>query len=166
MALQSHTCQCTQCRKQTGALIAPFLTVEPKNVTWSAPDGTQTPNFPPELSEFHSSTHGRRSFCSKCGSAVSWRHDEFPTEIEILVGSIDEKWLIGDRTERVKSEDLTREGVWDEVLQSEGDVGKDICYPAHGNYFFRNAIKGVTDRKLGGGKTWVENTERGLQLPD
>ena len=83
-----------------------------------------------------------------------------------MVGTIDEKWLIGDRTERVKSEDLTKVGAWDEMLRDEGDVGKDLCYPACGNSFFRNAIKGVTDRKLGGGKTFLENTSTGLRIPD
>ena len=135
-------------------------------MTWSTSDGPSTSAFPSELVEFHSSAHGRRSFCGTCGSALSWRHDECPQEIEILIGTIDEKWLIGDRTERVKSEDLANVGVWDKVLQEEGDIGKDLSYPAHGNYFFRNAIKGVTDKKMGGGNTWVENTERGLKIPD
>ena len=83
-----------------------------------------------------------------------------------MIGTIDEKWLIGDRTERVKSEDLTKVGAWDEMLRDEGDVGKDLCYPANGNYYFRNAIKGVTDRKLEGGKTFLENTSAGLEIPD
>ena len=83
----------------------------------------------------------------------------------MLVGSIDEKWLIGDRTERVKSEDLAKASTWEELLQKEGDVGRDICEPRAGNFFFRNAVKGVTDRKIGGGKTWVETTERGLTIP-
>ena len=83
-----------------------------------------------------------------------------------MLGSIDEKWLIGDRTSRVSSEELAKHGAWDEVLRKEGDLGKDLCEPRHGNYFFRNAIKGVTDGKTGGGKTWVENTEKGLVIPD
>ena len=135
-------------------------------MAWSAADGSQTEGFPPKLAHFHSSAHGRRGFCITCGSTVSWRHEENPKEIEILLGTVDERWLIGDRTERVQSEDLTKPGAWEEMLRDEGDVGKDLCYPAYGNSFFRNAVKGVTDRKLGGGKTFVENSERGLRIPD
>ena len=82
-----------------------------------------------------------------------------------MLGSVDEKWLIGDRTSRVSSGELAKHGAWDEVLRKEGDLGKDLCEPRHGSYFFRNAIKGVTDGRTGGGKTWVENTEKGLVMP-
>lgn len=81
------------------------------------------------------------------------------------MGSIDEKWLIGDRTERIESEDLAKPGAWEEVLSKEGDVGKDLCFPAHGNSYFRNAVKGITD-KPPGGKRWIENSEVGLAIPE
>jgi hypothetical protein len=36
---QAITCQCTQCRKNMGALIVHMLTVEREQVTWKDPDG-------------------------------------------------------------------------------------------------------------------------------
>ena len=114
--------ECTQCRKQTGALIAPLITVHPDNMTWSTLDGSTTSGYPPEMREFASSTHGRRGFCASCGSAISWRHEECPQEIELFLGSVDEKWLIGDRTERVSSEELAKDGAWEDVLRKEGLV--------------------------------------------
>lgn len=99
---------------------------------------------------------------------MSWRSDETPDELEIFAGSIDEKWLIGDRTTRVPSQRLTEKGAWQKVLEEEGEevLGAQICLPADGNFFFRNAIKGVTDSTVGAGKKWVENTSAGLVIPD
>lgn len=146
-------------------MIAPLITVNPTNISWSTLDVAHTSRSPPELREFASSPHGRRGFCASCGSSISWRHEETPQEIELFLGSVDEKWLIGDRTERVSSEELAKDGAWDELVKKEGYVGRDLCEP-HGNYFFRNAVRGITDTKIGSGTTWVEDTAKGLVIPD
>ncbi|KAF8876219.1 Mss4-like protein [Mucidula mucida] len=53
---QPTTCQCTQCRKNSGALVAYFITVASSNVTGSTPGSySATPGFV-------------RTFCKKCGS--------------------------------------------------------------------------------------------------
>lgn len=81
------------------------------------------------------------------------------------MGSVDEKWLIGDRTDRVTSEELTKAGRWHKVLEEEDDLGQDIAAPRAGNFFWRNTVKGVTDQAVAG-KKWVEDTQKGLGIPE
>lgn len=83
-----------------------------------------------------------------------------------MIGTIDEKWLIGDRTEMVSSQSLTEPGVFEEVLASEeGALGREICTPQAGQMFVRNAIKGATDARLVG-KRFVEVSYKGMEIPD
>lgn len=94
-----------------------------------------------------------------------WRNARSEEEIEVCVGSVDEKWLIGDRTERITSESLAKAGAWHEMLEQEDALGRDIAAPRAGNFFWRNAVKGVTDQAVAG-KKWVEDTQRGLAIPE
>jgi len=97
---------------------------------------------------------------------MSFRREDSTEEIEICTGTVDEKWLIGDRTDRVSSESLAKEGMWEEVCREEGDLGKAIAEPRAGYFFWRNAIAGVTDQRSVDAKRWVEDTARGLQISD
>ena len=119
--------------------------------------------------EFSSSVRGRRSFCSECGTAISFRTVDAPDEIEILTGTVDEVFLIGDRTTRVESKALVEKGKWDEVLREDRRdakvLGRELCVPEGGNFFFRNAVEGVTDMRLGG-RRLVEDSAEGLIIPD
>ncbi|KAL8836516.1 MAG: hypothetical protein Q9205_000226 [Flavoplaca limonia] len=160
----SHICQCTQCRKHTGSLMPPLITVKPSQVRWANESDNGKP--PAALTEFSSSKGVYRSFCSSCGCSFTWRSEATPDEIEILIGSIDEKWLIGDRTEKVSSESLTEPGNFEKVLNAkEGALGREICTPMAGQMFMRNAIKGATDMRLGG-KRFVEVSQKKLEIPD
>ncbi len=62
---------------------------------------------------------------------MTWRSDSEPETIELFVGSLDEKSLIG---EKVNAESKERIGGYGETLQ------KRIYH-----IWFENAIKGVTD---------------------
>ncbi|KAL8975431.1 MAG: hypothetical protein Q9197_000329 [Variospora fuerteventurae] len=151
-------------RKHTGALIPPLFTVEHSQLRWANPsDGTAAAE---PYKEFSSSKGVYRGFCSACGTAYTWRSEERPDEIELFVGTIDEKWLIGDRTEKISSESLTEPGVFEKVLSAdEGAFGREICTPRAGQMFVRNAIKGVTDGKMGG-KRFVEDSQAKMEIPD
>ncbi|KAF9020336.1 hypothetical protein BDZ89DRAFT_1020268 [Hymenopellis radicata] len=84
---QPTTCQCTQCRKNSGALVAYFITVASSNVSWigSTPRSySATPGFV-------------RTFCKQCGSWLTWANMNEPESVFILTGSIDEKVLLGPR---------------------------------------------------------------------
>ncbi|KAL8738392.1 MAG: hypothetical protein Q9181_000814 [Wetmoreana brouardii] len=161
---ESHICQCTQCRKHTGSLMAPFINLKPSQFRWSkTPSGSETPEA---YKEFSSSKGVYRGFCSSCGAALNWRSPEVTDVIEILIGTIDEKWLIGDRTDKVSSESLTEKGVFEKVLNAEeGAMGRDICTPLNGQMFVRNAIKGATDARLVGPR-YVEVSQARMAIPN
>lgn len=136
---------------------------------WDSPS-TVNPRVATEpFKEFPSSTTGRRGLCSDCGSALTWRDENFAEKVEILVGTIDEVHLIGNRTARVKSKSLAEKGEWEEMLKEERithqGLAKELCVPSKGNFFFRNAVEGVTDMKIGG-KRFVEDSALGLVIPD
>ncbi|KAL9020420.1 MAG: hypothetical protein Q9185_002295 [Variospora sp. 1 TL-2023] len=161
---QSFTCQCTQCRKQTGALIPHLFAIEPSQLRWANPSGGTGAAEP--FKEFSSSKGVYRGFCSACGAAFTWRSEEISDEMELFVGTIDEKWLIGDRTEKVSSESLTEPGVFEKVLSAdEGALGREICTPLAGHMFVRNAIKGATDARMAG-KRFVEISQAKMEIPD
>ena len=144
--------------------MAHFVTVKPSQLRWS--NQTDNGTAPPPYKEFSSSKGVYRSFCSSCGPALTWRSDETADEIEILSGTIDEKWLIGDRTEKVSSESLAEPGVFEKVLNAdEGALGRELCTPTGGQMFARNAIKGATDLKLAG-KRFVEGSHKKLEILD
>lgn len=146
-----------------------FITVLPSQLKWATPSPSR-PYLPAApFKEFASSAQGRRGFCTECGSTLTWRDEQNLEEVELFVGTIDEVFLIGDRSERVESDRLAWQGKWIEVLRRENEdgrtsVGQDLCVPRGGNFFFRNAVDGVTDRNLGGA-WYVENTAKGLVIP-
>lgn len=92
-----------------------------------------------------------------------------PEELEILTGTVDEAFLIGDRTARVESKVFAEKGSWDKMVKEEENdskvLGRDLCLPQGGNYFLRNAVQGVTDMTVGG-KRFVEDSRPGLMIPD
>lgn len=161
----SHICQCTQCRKHSGSLMANFITVKPSQLHWSNPSSNGLKAMAP-YKEFSSSKRVYRGFCSSCGTAFSWRSDETADEIELFIGTIDEKWLIGNRAEQVSSQSLTDKNTFDRVLsEDDGALGRDICTPAAGQMYLRNAIKGATDMRLVG-KRFVEVSQAKMEIPD
>ncbi|KAL8854278.1 MAG: hypothetical protein Q9221_000992 [Calogaya cf. arnoldii] len=142
----------------------PLITVEPSQLYWVSESSDGTP--PAAFKEFSSSKGVYRGFCSSCGSSFTWRSEATPGEIEMLIGTIDEKWLIGDRTEKVSSESLTEPGNFEKVLDSdEGALGREICTPSAGQMFVRNAIKGATDVRMAG-EGFVEVSQKKLEIPD
>lgn len=94
-----------------------------------------------------------------------------PEEIDIFPGTVDEAFLIGDRTARVDSKVLKEKRMWEQVLRKEERdsklLDKELCLPKGGNFFFRNAIQGVTDTAKGG-KRFVEteSSAPSLVIPD
>ncbi|KAL3462043.1 Mss4-like protein [Aspergillus heterothallicus] len=120
----SESCQCTMCRKWSGALLYQYLYLSPEQLS-------------PPLSAFatyreYGSTPGRyRGFCRECGSSLIWRSDR-ETEclkVDLLLGTIDEKWLIGTG----------------EAGEKKGGLGKILCKPSGAQHWVVNAIPGVTD---------------------
>ncbi|WDK14644.1 glutathione-dependent formaldehyde-activating enzyme [Colletotrichum graminicola] len=81
------TCQCTQCRKQSGALFVAFHHV-PWPLRWSSDGGT------PTLREYSVTPVAKRGFCDRCSSWLYYRV-EGEDEASICVGSLDQEVLVG-----------------------------------------------------------------------
>ncbi|KAJ9662387.1 hypothetical protein H2201_006095 [Coniosporium apollinis] len=86
---KNATCQCTICRKFTGAII---------NQTAGVPTANISPPLPSNESykTYRSSPSGKRSFCGKCGGSLTFCYDATPEETEIFLGSVDEEVLRGE----------------------------------------------------------------------
>ncbi|KAL2047692.1 hypothetical protein N7G274_000734 [Stereocaulon virgatum] len=136
-----HTCQCTQCRKWTGAIVVPFLSVSSEQLTWGSTFAQDLSHTTPPTKldffiEYSASPGYYRGFCNKCGSTLSWRSDKEPGVVEITLGSVDERDLLN---------------------KMDGELGRLLSHPAGGHFWSKNAIKGVTD--LMPGKKHPESSE-------
>lgn len=73
-------CHCVLCRKGSGAILVPWLTVERAEFAWTG-----------ERSAFYrSSAKGERSFCPVCGTKLTFTHDDSPDHIDLALGSLDD----------------------------------------------------------------------------
>lgn len=135
---KTHTCQCTQCRKRSGALIAPWIDTTSSRVLWncgSRPAAkTARASDLQSFSEFSATPGVYRGFCKRCGSPLTYRSEESPEELEITTGSVD-----------------------GEVLA--GEMGRVLGKASEGHFWCANFIEGVTD--LERGKRFREGGEGG-----
>ena len=126
--------------------------ITPAKLTWPSsrdPEaGTSSPKGLDNYAEYSSSPGVYRGFCNKCGSTILWRCEKEPEEVGITTGTVDEKWLIGEKTGS-DGPHQAREGL---------DVGKALCQPVAGHLWFGNAVQGVTDQ-VTVGKKFLEGFE-------
>ncbi|KAJ5112868.1 hypothetical protein N7456_001402 [Penicillium angulare] len=133
------------CRKWTASLLAQFIVISPTQII---PPLSSFQTF----TEYSSSPRRHRGFCSRCGSSLIWRSEDKTDTLDLYLGTIDEKWLVGDRVEG--SETTTPHGI--KVMRTDG-VGKELCTPSQFQFYYENAIPGVTDVVQGGHKYLTEN---------
>ena len=76
----SH-CYCTMCRKQHGAAAGSYANVAGAGFTIER--GAEL------VTEYASSDHGRRGFCSVCGSNLYWRSTQTPDRIAVTLGTLE-----------------------------------------------------------------------------
>ncbi|KAL0936024.1 glutathione-dependent formaldehyde-activating enzyme [Colletotrichum truncatum] len=116
------TCQCTQCRKQSGALFVAFHRVP--MLQWTTSD-TST------LAEYGASESAKRGFCSACGSWLY--HRVIGIEgVSLCVGSMDLEVLVGEK------------GADGQSGEGKG-FGRALVNGLGGHEFCENEIPGVTD---------------------
>ena len=82
-----------------------------------------------------------------------WRSETKTDTLDLYLGTIDERWLIGKRV--AGSEKHTEFGV---TVEREGAVGKELATPNQFQFYCENAIEGVTDILHGGKRYLTENT--------
>lgn len=73
-------CHCSLCRKGSGAVEVPWITVERRHFAW-------TGDLP---ALYRSSAKGERSFCPRCGSKLTFVHDDVPDDVDIAIGALDD----------------------------------------------------------------------------
>ncbi|MES2900037.1 MAG: GFA family protein [Pseudomonadota bacterium] len=82
-ATHQALCHCTICRRTTGAPCVAWFTVPADS--YRLLSGTPT--------SFRSSQHGTRSFCSICGTQLTFADADFPAEVDITSASLDQPSL-------------------------------------------------------------------------
>jgi hypothetical protein len=121
--VQSHNCQCTQCRKQIGSLIVHWHSVTGPELTWTSKS---------TLGDYSHTPGVHRFFCRRCGGTLAWQGEREGGAIEFTVGTVDEKWLIGENAE--EGDGKTTE-----------EYGTALADPAGTQFWSEKMIKGVTD---------------------
>ena len=74
-------CHCSMCRRNHGAAYVTWFAVTPAQL--SLESGAD------ELVRFHSSEHGTRSFCRRCGTSLFCANDTHPNRVDIPLGTVD-----------------------------------------------------------------------------
>jgi len=72
-------CHCSLCRRSTGATVVTWITVA--RTAFRLLCGS------PQV--YRSSAVAERSFCGRCGTQLTFRHDEAPEAIDVTVASLD-----------------------------------------------------------------------------
>ena len=73
-------CHCATCRRAAGAAMVPWGTFARDLFAFTR--GRPV--------EFQSSTRVTRSFCSDCGTSLTYRSEDYPKEIDIALATLDE----------------------------------------------------------------------------
>ena len=78
--LHKALCHCSDCRRHAGAPM----------VAWGLVPKDQL-KVDGETTEYASSEHGRRHFCSNCGTALFYTNDQiFPGQIDVQIATLDD----------------------------------------------------------------------------
>ena len=80
-------CHCSICRRTTGA---PF-------VTWFSVARSHFRLVGGEPVRFRSSAKARRSFCPRCGTQLTFEHEDFLDEIDVTTCSLDDPDVLPPR---------------------------------------------------------------------
>jgi hypothetical protein len=72
-------CHCSQCRKQTGHYYA----------ATNVADGDLVVQGSEKITWYRASPYAKRGFCSVCGSALFWKHNE-AAEISVMAGAFEQ----------------------------------------------------------------------------
>jgi hypothetical protein len=79
-ARSSSVCHCRSCRLASGA----------PSVAWFVVENRQFTFLRGEPSTFRSSPPVERSFCGRCGTPLTYRHDDDPDAVEITTATLDD----------------------------------------------------------------------------
>lgn len=77
---QVVVCHCSDCRRAAGAQSVAWLILP--SAAFEIAAGTPASH--------RSSSKVTRTFCSKCGTSLTYQHDDLPTRLDVTVGSLDD----------------------------------------------------------------------------
>ena len=77
--LATSMCHCNSCRRASGA----------PSVAWAVFAAADFAFVKAEPATFRSSPPVVRTFCGKCGTPLTYQHDESPRTIDVTTGSLD-----------------------------------------------------------------------------
>jgi len=80
-------CHCSICRRTSGAPYVAWFTVATAGFRVTAG----------EAAEFRSSEHGRRTFCARCGTPLTFASSRLPDEIDVTICSLDDPEALAPR---------------------------------------------------------------------
>lgn len=80
-------CHCASCRRAAGAALVPWGTFPRSGLRITRG----------QLTEYHSSPRVWRGFCARCGSSLTYRHEDRAAEIDVTLTTLDDPTLIAPR---------------------------------------------------------------------
>ena len=89
-------CHCTSCRKATGAAFSTWVGFNASDFSWLGR----------EPSYYESSTGVKRSFCTACGTPLTYQGEKWAGEIHALIGIFDQPEQFSPESEYAKEEAL------------------------------------------------------------
>src|SRR5262252_4014197 len=78
-ALGTSICYCNSCRRASGA----------PSVAWVAFQAVDFAFVASQPASFRSSPPVVRTFCGKCGTPLTYQHDETPATIDVMTATLD-----------------------------------------------------------------------------
>jgi hypothetical protein len=96
----------------------------------------------PTYKEYQSSEGGFRSFCTECGSSLTWKTTFVPDMIVVFLGTVDDEYLMG--TKVPGSELQTEMGP---SFKRDGGLCMELTSMNMGHLFWNNRVPGLTDHE-------------------
>ena len=84
--VKTSTCDCTGCRRATGTLAAPFVTVKGDDLRVTAGE----PKTYLAVGGEKCDKHGSWYFCGDCGSPLYWADNLRKQQVDLFAGSLDD----------------------------------------------------------------------------
>ena len=103
-------CHCSTCRRTSGA---PF-------VAWFTVPAAEFRITTGEPASLHSSEHGTRSFCPRCGTPLTFASSEQPDELDVTICSLQDPELLPPRDHTRTSDKLRWLTIGDQLPQFPG----------------------------------------------
>ena len=94
---QATVCHCSICRRTSAAPLVAWFTVTPGSFRFASGQPTT----------FHSSEHATRTFCSSCGTPLTFQSALYPNEVDVTTCSLDDPEQVPPRSHTWRASGLS-----------------------------------------------------------